>query len=70
MRLSGRRGGSAESGAAAPATPADRQRMLAVLRLELAIAERTLDDGMGGELLPGAGHHLVQRRPTARTVEE
>jgi hypothetical protein len=44
--------------------------MLAVLRLELAIAERTLDDGMGGELLPGAGHHLVQRRPTARTVEE
>jgi hypothetical protein len=44
--------------------------LLAVLGLQLAGAERTLNDGMGGELLPGAGYQLVQRRPTARTVEE
>jgi hypothetical protein len=38
--------------------------------MELAVANGTLNDGMGGELLPGAGHDMVQRRPTARTVEE
>ena len=53
---------------AAPA--ADWQGVGAVDWLELAVAEGALDDGVGGELLPGAGHHMVQRRPTARTVEE
>jgi hypothetical protein len=61
---------SAQRGSAPAAAPADGPRVCAIFGRELALAHRAFDDGMGGELLPGAGHYVVQRRPTARAVEE